>query len=65
MAAIKLVDYIVHQIDRKLTLVNNIYIDLLKAFDTLNFYIFIIETTLLWNNRYSTKKLYVKQKTIC
>ena len=34
--AIKLVDYIVHEIDRKLTPVN-IYIDLSKAFDTLNF----------------------------
>ena len=64
MAAIKLVNYIVHEIDRKLTPVN-IYIDLSKAFDTLNFFYY---TTLLWNNRYSTeiaKKLYVKQKTIC
>ena len=36
LAAIKLVDYIVHEIDRKLPPVN-IYIDLSKAFDTLNF----------------------------
>ena len=36
LAAIKLIDYIVHEIDRKLTPVN-IYIDLSKAFDTLNF----------------------------
>ena len=40
MAAIKLVDYIVHEIDRALTPVN-IYIDLSKAFDTLNFYILL------------------------
>ena len=33
---IKLVDYIVHEINRKLTPVN-IYIDLSKSFDTLNF----------------------------
>ena len=38
LAAIKLVDYIVHEIDRKLTPVN-IYIDLSKAFDTLNYII--------------------------
>ena len=36
LAAIKLADYIVHEIDRKLTPVN-IYIDLSKAFDTLNY----------------------------
>ena len=36
LAAIKLADYIVQEIDRKLTPVN-IYIDLSKAFDTLNF----------------------------
>ena len=36
LTAIKLVNYIVHEIDRKLTSVN-IYIDLSKAFDTLNF----------------------------
>ena len=36
LAAIKLVDYIKHEIDRKYTPVN-IYIDLSKACDTLNF----------------------------
>ena len=36
LAAIKLADYIVQEIDKKLTPVN-IYIDLSKAFDTLNF----------------------------
>ena len=36
LAAIKLVNYIGHEIDRKLTPVN-IYIDLSKAFDTINF----------------------------
>ena len=36
LAAIKLVDYIVHEIDRKLSHVNIYLIDLLKAFDTLN-----------------------------
>ena len=36
LAAIKLADYIVQEIDRKLTPVN-IYIDVSKAFDTLNF----------------------------
>ena len=36
LAAIKLVDYIVHEIDKKLTPVN-IYIDLSKAFDTVKF----------------------------
>ena len=36
LAAINLADYIVQEIDRKLTPVN-IYIDLSKAFDTLNF----------------------------
>ena len=36
LAAIKFVDYIVHEIDRKLTPVN-IYIDLSKASDTINF----------------------------
>ena len=36
LAAIKLIDYIEHEIDRKLTPVT-IYIDLSKAFDTLNF----------------------------
>ena len=37
---IKLVDYIVHEIDRKITPVN-IYIDLSRAFDTLNFNILL------------------------
>ena len=41
LAAIKLVDYIVHEICRKLTPVN-IYFDLSKAFDTLNFDIYYI-----------------------
>ena len=36
LAAIKLADYIVHEMDRKLTPVN-IYIDLSKAFDILNY----------------------------
>ena len=36
LAAVKLVDYIKYSIDRKCTPVN-IYIDLSKAFDTLNF----------------------------
>ena len=36
LAAVKLVDYITYSIDRKCTPVN-IYIDLSKAFDTLNF----------------------------
>ena len=36
LAAIKMIDYIVHEIDRKLTPVN-IYIDFSKVFDTLNF----------------------------
>ena len=36
LAAVKLVDYIQYSIDRKCTPVN-IYIDLSKAFDTLNF----------------------------
>ena len=40
LAAIKLADYIVHEIERKLTHVN-IYIDLSKAFDTLNFDILV------------------------
>ena len=40
LAAIKLVDYIKYSIDRKCTLVN-IYIDLSKAFDTLNFHILL------------------------
>ena len=41
LAAIKLVDYIVHEIARKLTPVN-IYIDILKALHILNFVIFYI-----------------------
>ena len=45
LAAIKLADYIVHEIDRKLTHVN-IYIDRSKTFDTLNFDI------LLYNQHY-------------
>ena len=36
LAAIKLVDYIKYSIDKKCTPIN-IYIDLSKAFDTLNF----------------------------
>ena len=36
LAAIKLVDYIVHEIDKKLTPVIYIYINLSKEFDTLN-----------------------------
>ena len=36
LAAIKLVDYIAHKIDRKWTPIN-IYTDVSKAFDTLNF----------------------------
>ena len=36
LAASKLVDFIKHEIDRTLT-AGNIYIDLSKAFDTLNF----------------------------
>ena len=40
LAAINLVDYIVHQIDWKLTPVN-IYIDLSNTFDTLNFKILL------------------------
>ena len=39
---IKLVDYIVHEIDRKLTPVN-IHIELSKAFDTLNFDILLYQ----------------------
>ena len=69
LAAIKLVDYIVHEIEGKLTPVNIYIIDLSKAFDTLNFDI------LLYKLHYYgitdicsieiAKKLYVKQKTIC
>ena len=71
LAAIKLVDYIVREIDRKLTPVSlvNIYIDLSKAFDTLNFdmllyklhYYGIIDIALkLLKSYMSYRKQYVK-----
>ena len=68
LAGIKLADYIVHGIDRKLTPVN-IYIDLSKAFDTLNFdmllyklhYYGITDVTLkLLKSYMSNRKQYVK-----
>ena len=68
LPAIKLADYIVHDIDRKLTPVN-IYTDLSKAFDTLNFdillyklhYYGITNTALKLLNCYmSNRKQYVK-----
>ena len=68
MAAIKLVDYIVHEIDMKLTPAN-IYIDLSKAFDTQNFdillyklhYYGITDIALkLLQSYMSTRKQYVK-----
>ena len=68
LAAIKLADYIVQEIDRKLTPVN-IYIDLSKAFDTLNFdillyklhYYGITDIALkLLNSYMSNRKQYVK-----
>ena len=69
LAAIKLADYIVHEIDRKLAHVN-IYIDLSKAFDTLNFDILLYKVhyyrrTDIALSTEIAKKLYVKQKTIC
>ena len=64
LTAIKLVDYIVHEIDRKLTHVN-IYIDISKAFDTLNFDILLYKLNYYGITDITLKLLYVKQKTIC
>ena len=68
LAAIKLVDYINHEIDRKYTPVN-IYIDLSKAFDTLNFDILLYklnyygvtnEALVLIKSYLTNRKQYVK-----
>ena len=68
LAAIKLVNYIVHEIDRKLTSLN-IYIDLSNAIDTLNFdillyklhYYGITDIALKYLRSYmSNRKQYVK-----
>ena len=68
LAAVKLVDYIKYSIDRKCTPVN-IYIDLSKAFDTLNFDILLYKlqyygirdiTLKLLKSYISNRKQYVK-----
>ena len=68
LAAIKLADYIVHEIDnRKLTPVN-IYFDISKAFDTLNFDILLYKLHYYGVTDIALKllKSYMsKQKTIC
>ena len=68
LAIIKLADYIVHEIDRKLTHVN-IYINLSKVFDALNFDILLCKlhyygitdiSSKLLKNYMSNRKQYVK-----
>ena len=61
LTAIKLVDYIQDSIDRKCTPVN-MYIDLSKAFDTLNFEYYGIRdiALILFKSYISNRKQYVK-----
>ena len=54
LAAIKLVDYILHEIEKKSTPAN-IYIDLSKAIDTLHFVILLYKLHYYGRNRYSTE----------
>jgi len=72
LAAIKLVDYITQQIDQKKTPVN-VYIDLSKAFDTLNFNILLYKLHYygvtgaafeLLKSYLTDRKQYVKYNTI-
>ena len=48
LAAVRLVDHLISEMDNNNTPVN-IYIDLSKAFETLNYLIFFIKTKTLWS----------------